>query len=83
MPNDKILVERPPIPQAGRPPNHGDIPKPCQVSRMPKELTSCPQCDSQDIRFSHSTKILDFLATFLNRVPFRCRKCHLRFYRQY
>ena len=50
---------------------------------MYKEITNCPRCNSQDIRISHSTKILDYFARWLlDRVPFRCRKCRLRFYCQ-
>ena len=49
---------------------------------MPNEFTKCPLCASQDVRISHSRTILDFFVTlFLDRVPFRCRKCRLRFYR--
>jgi len=48
---------------------------------MHKEFTNCPRCNSEDIRISYSTKILDCLAKWLlDRVPFRCRKCRLRFY---
>jgi hypothetical protein len=50
-------------------------------SRMPKEVTRCPLCDSQYIRVSHSKRIFDFFVRlFLDKVPFRCRKCRLRFY---
>src|SRR5262245_11417613 len=50
---------------------------------IPNELPSCPRCDSQDTRFSHSANILDFLLRqLLDRVPFRCRHCRLRFYRK-
>jgi len=44
-------------------------------------MQKCPLCDSQNIRISYSKKIPDyFVKWFLNRVPFRCRKCRLRFY---
>jgi len=46
-------------------------------------MSKCPLCDSQNIRISYSKKILDyFFKWLLNRVPFRCRKCRLRFYRR-
>ena len=54
----------------------------CQVSAIPNELPPCPRCDSQDTRMSQSTFVLDFLfMRLLDRVPFRCRHCRLRFYR--
>ena len=44
-------------------------------------MQKCPLCESQHIRISYSKKIRDyFFKWFLNRVPFRCRKCRLRFY---
>jgi hypothetical protein len=77
MANDEILWEK-----TDRP-GYVDSLMPGQISDRPKAPASCPHCHSQDIRVSHSTKILDFFARlFLNRVPFRCRNCHLRFYRQ-
>jgi hypothetical protein len=43
----------------------------------------CPRCDSRDTRISQSTAVLDFLfRQLLDRVPFRCRNCRLRFYRR-
>ena len=52
--------------------NHAGTLEPC-----------CPRCDSPDIRNSYSTGILDFLfRELLDRVPFRCRHCRLRFYRK-
>jgi hypothetical protein len=46
-------------------------------------MRRCPRCGSQYIRASYSKKVLDkFIWWFLNRVPFRCRKCRLRFYRR-
>lgn len=52
-----------------------------QSLRMPKQVTRCPLCDSQYIRVSHSKKILDFFVRlFLDKAPFRCRKCRFRFY---
>jgi len=47
------------------------------------KMRRCPRCDSQYIRISYSKKMLDnFAWWFLSRVPFRCRKCRLRFYRR-
>ena len=47
------------------------------------EMPNCPRCDSQYIRGSHSRKIMDFLVElFFDTVPFRCRKCRLRFYQR-
>jgi hypothetical protein len=46
-------------------------------------MQKCPLCDSQNIRISYSKKIRDyFFKWFLHSVPFRCRKCRLRFYRR-
>ena len=51
----------------------------CTVPRMLR----CPRCDSQHIRASYSKSTLDSVVKWLlNKVPFRCRKCRLRFYRR-
>lgn len=48
---------------------------------MPKDAIQCPRCESRDIRISYSKTILDlFFSWFLDKVPFRCRNCRLRFY---
>lgn len=52
-------------------------PRSCRLPRMP----NCPRCDSQYIRASYSKSTLDSVVKWLlNNVPFRCRKCRLRFY---
>ena len=64
---------------AARPPpsNGRDL---ARLSRMLR----CPRCDSQYVRISCSKKILDNIFWwFLNKVPFRCCLCRLRFYRRY
>ena len=46
-------------------------------------MLRCPRCDSQYVRISYSKKILDnFFWWFRDKLPFRCRRCRLRFYRR-
>jgi hypothetical protein len=52
-------------------------PRSCSLPRMQK----CPRCDSQYIRASCSKSTLDSVVKWLlNKLPFRCRKCRVRFY---
>jgi hypothetical protein len=65
--------------QTRRLPKYSDTLERWRVLRMPKELTNCPRCGSNEIRLSHSRWILDFFfREFLDRVPFRCRNCRRR-----
>ena len=51
---------------------------------MPKDPDVCPLCESRNIRISYSRTVLDpVVRQILNRVPYRCRKCRLRFYKRH
>ena len=50
-------------------------------SRNTREGLFCTGCGSYDVRPSYSTaKIIDRIAGYLSRRPFRCRCCRRRFY---
>lgn len=42
---------------------------------------NCPKCASADVRVSRHSAWTDSIYSVLGRQAFRCRSCHLRFYR--
>jgi len=51
------------------------------VPRDPTLSFRCPACGRTDVRKSHSRNLRDIFMQFINKRPFRCRACKLRFYR--
>ena len=51
-----------------------------QRNRGFSQFMACPKCGSSNTRASHSPHWSDSLQRALGRMPFRCRKCRIRFY---
>jgi transposase-like protein len=46
------------------------------------ETLFCPKCGSTDVRRSRGEGLRAFLFAIFGRMPFRCRSCRSKFYRQ-
>jgi transcriptional regulator NrdR family protein len=51
------------------------------VAREHDFVMRCPACGGHDVRRSYSRGILDAFMVGFHKVPFRCRGCTHRFYR--